>query len=150
MIQKYKKDFEVKVGISDHSLGSTLPVLSVGLGAKVIEKHFILEKSIGGPDSSFSLDEKEFTQMVESIREAESAIGKIDYNLTEKQIQGKSFSRSLYLVKDVNKGDIATKLNVRSIRPGFGMHPKELNNILKKKFNKSYKLGDRITEEMFN
>ena len=123
MMQQFAKDFDVKVGLSDHTLGITLPVAATMLGASVIEKHFILDKSIGGPDAAFSLDEAEFTQMVKAVRGAQKAIGKVSYELTEKQKSGKQFSRSLYVSKDVNKGDVITKENVRSVRPGYGLHP---------------------------
>ena len=115
------------------------------MGAKVIEKHFIIDKSIGGPDSSFSLDEKEFTEMVKMVRIAESSLGKIDFNLTEKQQSGRNFSRSLYIVRDVKKGEKVTTENVRSIRPGYGLHPKNYNKILGKKFKKNYEKGTRMS-----
>ena len=99
----YTKSFGVIPGISDHTLGITAPVVATALGAKVIEKHFILDKSIGGPDSTFSLDQNEFSQMVKNVRDAEKSLGKIEYNLTEKQKKGKDFSRSLYIVKNVKK-----------------------------------------------
>jgi len=123
MIPDFKKRYNVIPGLSDHTLGTTVPVVATSLGAKIIEKHFILDKSIGGPDASFSLDEKEFSEMVKAVREAEKAIGKVDYTLTEKQKAGRAFSRSLYVVKDIKKGEKITEENVRSIRPGFGMHP---------------------------
>lgn len=144
MINKLAQDFGTKVGLSDHTLGITVPVVSVALGASVIEKHFILDHSIGGPDAEFSLDEKEFTEMVNAVRSAEKAIGKIDYSLTPKQIKGKYFSRSLYVVNDIKKGEIITKENVRSIRPGFGLHPKYYSQILGKKVNKDIKKGERL------
>ena len=102
------------------------------------------------PDSSFSLDESEFTQMVFAVREAEKAIGKIDYNLTQKQIKGKDFSRSLYVVKDIKEGGFFTKENVRSIRPGFGAHPKYLNKIIGTVANKNFKFGDRLKKSDFS
>ncbi len=150
MMKKIAKDFNVKVGLSDHTLGITVPVVATALGATVIEKHFILDKNIGGPDASFSLDEKEFTEMVKAVRQAEKAIGKETYELTEKQREGKMFSRSLYISKNVKSGDIVSEENVRSIRPGYGLHPKYLNDILGKKFNADYKLGDRFTIDMVN
>jgi pseudaminic acid synthase len=101
MMQQFAKDFEVKVGLSDHTMGITAPVVATCIGASVIEKHFILDKSIGGPDADFSLDEKEFTEMVVAVRQAEKAIGKVDYTLTEKQQAGKNFSRSLYVIKNI-------------------------------------------------
>ena len=121
-----------------------MPIISIALGAKIIEKHFILDKSIGGPDSSFSMDEKEFTMMVKRVRDAESAIGKIDYSLTPKQKKGREHSRSLYVVKDIRRGDLITTTNVKSIRPGYGLHPKNYDLILGKKVNCNLKKGDRF------
>ena len=148
MIRDLKEKFNLHTGLSDHTLGFISPVVAISLGAKVIEKHFIIDKSIGGPDSSFSLDEKEFTEMVKMIRIAESSIGKIDYNLTEKQISGRNFSRSLYVVKDVKKGDEITSENVRSIRPGYGLHPKNYHKLLGKKFKKDFKMGTRMSFDL--
>ncbi len=133
MIKDLKERFNVKSGLSDHTMGIVTPVVAVTLGATVIEKHFILNKEIGGPDASFSLDETEFTQMVSAVRAAEKASGKISYQLTEKMKNGREFSRSLYICKDVKKGELVSEENVRSIRPGFGLHPKYYNDILGKK-----------------
>jgi pseudaminic acid synthase len=144
MIKDLAERYNVISGLSDHTLGSTVPIVATCFGAKILEKHFILNHSIGGPDASFSLDEKEFTQMVISVREAEKAIGKVDYNLTEKQKKGKDFSRSLYIVEDIQKDDFFTELNVRSIRPGFGLHPKYYNQILGKKAIVDLKKGTRF------
>lgn len=144
MMQQYAIDFNVKVGLSDHTLGNTVPIVATTLGAKVIEKHFILNKSVGGPDASFSLDEEEFKSMVKAVRESEQALGKVDYNLTEKQIKGKDFSRSLYVVKDIKKGEEITEENIRSVRPGFGLHPKYLPEIIGKTANKDLDKGDRL------
>ena len=148
MMQRFAKDFEVKVGLSDHTLGTTVPVVATALGATVIEKHFILDRSIGGPDASFSLDEKEFTEMVAAVRMAEKAIGKETYELTEKQKKGKDFSRSLYVVKDIKKGEVITEENVRSIRPGFGLHPKYYNIILGKVAKENLTAGTRLKEDL--
>ena len=145
----YVKSFDVIPGLSDHTLGITAPIVATTLGAKVIEKHFILDKSIGGPDASFSLDEKEFAQMVKSVRDSEKIIGNISYNLTESQKKGKDFSRSLYAVDEINQGEVFTNENIRSIRPGFGLHPKHLKNILGKRALFKIEKGDRITFEMF-
>ena len=146
MISDLALRYNVTTGLSDHTLGITAPILSVAFGAKVIEKHFILDKSLGGPDSSFSLDEKEFSQMVKSIREAELAIGKVNYKLSKSQKRGSSFSRSIYIIKDVKKGDTVSDENVKSVRPGFGMHPKYLPNILGKTFNSDFKKGTRMNK----
>lgn len=148
MIRDLAQRFGVTTGLSDHTLGITAPVIAVTQGAKIIEKHFILDKSIGGPDASFSLDEIEFTQMVKAVREAELALGKVDYTLTEKQKQGRKFSRSLYVVKNVKKGDVLSDDNVRSIRPGYGLHPKHLNTVLGKRFIRDIEAGERLSEEI--
>lgn len=145
MIKDMNERFGVITGLSDHTLGSTVPIVAVAFGAKIIEKHFIIDRSIGGPDATFSMNEPEFKAMVTSIRETEKAIGKIDYNLTEKQLKGKDFSRSLYVVKNIEKGETFTNENVRSIRPGFGLHPKYLNQIIGKKSNKNLEKGTRFS-----
>ena len=124
MIPDFKERFNVIPGLSDHTLGSTVPIVATTLGARIIEKHFILDRSIGGPDASFSMNEEEFTEMVKAVREAEKAVGQVSYEPTEKQKKGRGFSRSLYAVNDIKKGEVITEDNVRSIRPGFGMHPK--------------------------
>jgi pseudaminic acid synthase len=144
MIPEFAKRFNVIPGLSDHTMGSTVPVVATALGAKIIEKHFILDRSIGGPDASFSMNEQEFTEMVKAVREAEQAIGNVSYELTHKQIKGRDFSRSLYVVKDIKKGEVITEEHVRSIRPGFGGHPKELKNWLGKPSPEDFQKGDRF------
>jgi len=128
-----KETFGVEVGFSDHTLGITAPITAVALGAKVIEKHFILDKSIASPDRDFSLDKDEFAQMVKAVRDTEKLLGKVDYSLTVKKKKSRNFARSLYVTKDIKKGEVFTEENVRSIRPGFGLHPKYLKDILGKK-----------------
>ncbi|PZX92489.1 pseudaminic acid synthase [Flavobacterium aquariorum] len=150
MISDLKQRYNVISGLSDHTMGATVPIVATVLGAKMIEKHFILDRSIGGPDASFSMNEKEFTEMVKAVREAESAIGVIDYKLTEKQAQGKDFSRSLYVVQDIKAGDVITEENVRSIRPGFGMHPKFFKDILGKKVTFDLEKGDALKWDHIN
>ena len=144
MIQDFSERFGVIAGLSDHTMGSTVPVVATCFGGKIIEKHFILDRSIGGPDASFSMNEQEFANMVKAVRDAEKAIGIVDYQLTEKQQKGKDFSRSLYIVQDVKAGDVITEENVRSIRPGFGLHPKYLKDILGKTFVKDLEKGERL------
>ena len=144
MIRKFAEDFGVKVGLSDHTLGITVPVVSVAMGATVIEKHFILDRAIGGPDASFSLDEKEFTEMVTAVRQAEKAIGKETYTLTEKQKSGKAFARSLYVAENINEGEEITEVNVRSVRPGFGLHPKYLKQLIGRKAPCYLSKGERM------
>jgi pseudaminic acid synthase len=149
MVQKLAEDFDVVTGLSDHTLGSIVPIVSVCFGAKIIEKHFILDRSVGGPDASFSMNESEFKEMVIAVRQAESAIGIESYELTEKQLAGKVFSRSLYISKDVKKGDILDETSIRSVRPGYSLHPKYYYELLGKKALKDFIIGDRIKKEDF-
>jgi pseudaminic acid synthase len=145
MMQQLAIDFKVKIGLSDHTLGSTVPVIATSLGAEVIEKHFILDRSIGGPDASFSMNEIEFTAMVKAIREAEVAVGTSSYELSPKQVAGKDFSRSLYVAETIKKGDIITESSIRSVRPGFSLHPKHLPEILGLTATRDLKKGERIS-----
>ncbi len=150
MVKDLAERYGVISGLSDHTMGATVPIVATCFGAKIIEKHFILDRSIGGPDASFSMNEEEFTAMVKSVREAEMAIGKVDYTLTEKQHKGKEFCRSLYAVKDIKSGDIITEENVRSIRPGFGLHPKYLNKILGTKIMADVDRGEALSPDLFD
>jgi pseudaminic acid synthase len=145
MVKDMAERYGVITGLSDHTMGSTAPVVATVFGAKIIEKHFILDRSIGGPDASFSMNEQEFTEMVKSVREAEKAIGVIDYNLTEKQIQGRDFCRSLYVADAIDKGEPLSEKNIRSVRPGFGLHPKYYSSVLGKKVKKKLTHGDRLS-----
>ena len=145
MVKDLAQRYGVISGLSDHTMGNTVPVVATAMGAKIIEKHFILDRSIGGADASFSMDEAEFTAMVKAVREAESAIGTVNYTLTDKQRKGRDFCRSLYVVEDIKTGELLTKNNVRSVRPGFGMHPKFYKEMLGKKAAKDMEKGDRLT-----
>jgi pseudaminic acid synthase len=147
MIPDMVERFNVIVGLSDHTLGIVAPIVATAMGAKVIEKHFILDKSIGGPDASFSLEKEEFLEMVKAVRKAEKAIGKVDYSLTDKMRNSRQFARSLYVVKDIKEGEIITEGNVKSIRPGFGMHPKYLMKILGKKATINIERGTPLRKE---
>jgi pseudaminic acid synthase len=150
MIKDFKDRFNIIPGLSDHTMGFIVPVVATSLGAKIIEKHFILDKSIGGPDASFSMDEKEFKEMVDQVRLAEKAMGKVSYKLTEKQEEGKFFSRSLYAVNDIKTGEQFTSKNVRSIRPGFGLHPKYYQEVLKSTATQNIERGDALKREFIN
>lgn len=144
MVKDLAERYGVITGLSDHTMGSTVPIVATCFGAKIIEKHFIIDRSIGGPDASFSMNEQEFTDMVRAIREAEKAIGVVDYTLTDKQQKGRDFSRSLYIAEDIAEGEIFTEKNLRSVRPGFGMHPRHYKEILGKVANRNYEKGDRF------
>jgi pseudaminic acid synthase len=150
MVKDLAERYNVISGLSDHTMGATVPVVATCFGAKIIEKHFILDRSIGGPDASFSMNEEEFTAMVKAVREAESAIGKVDYTLTEKQAKGKDFSRSLYVVEDMRVGDVITEKNVRSIRPGFGLHPKHYKEILGQNVKIDIEKGEKFDLDFIN
>jgi len=143
-IQNLAETFGVMSGFSDHTLGITAPIVAVTLGAQVIEKHFILDKSIGGADADFSMDKQEFKTMVLAVRDVEKLLGKVDYSMNEKKKKNRQFSRSLYVGEDIKKGDIFTEKNIRSVRPGYGMHPKHLQDILGKKAKKDYNFAERF------
>ncbi|TDA70392.1 MAG: pseudaminic acid synthase [Clostridia bacterium] len=122
--------FGVPVGLSDHTLGIAVPVAAVALGACIVEKHFTLSRDIPGPDSAFSLEPHEFRAMVQSIREAEKALGQVCYEVGEREAASRVFRRSMFVVQDVKAGEVFTAENVRSIRPGHGLPPKFLKDVI--------------------
>ena len=132
-IANMAETFNCVVGLSDHSMGDAVDVAGITLGARVVEKHLTLRRADGGPDSVFSMEPEEYKKMVENIKNVEKALGKITYELTDKQKNSKGRARSLYVVSDVKKGEIFSKENVKSIRPGYGLHTKYWNDILGKK-----------------
>lgn len=147
-IPDIERRFKVKSGLSDHTMGIEASMIAVAMGAKVIEKHFILNKSIGGADAHFSLDETDFKAMVDAVRLTEKLIGKVDYEMTDKKKKSREFSRSLFVTKNVKKGETLTEKNIKSIRPGFGMHPKHFDKVLGKKFNDNYSKGEPLHFKM--
>lgn len=149
-IPDIKERFNVIVGLSDHTLGCEVSTAAVALGANIIEKHFILDRNMGGPDSEFSMEPQEFKEMVDSIRNVEKALGKVCYKLSDKMKANREFSRSLFVVRDIKKGDIITDDNIRSIRPGFGLHPKYLKDIIGKKVKKDLKRGTPLELDFIN
>ena len=143
-IPNLAETFGVISGFSDHTLGTTAPIVATTLGAKVIEKHFILDKLIGGADADFSLDKEEFAEMIKAVRDTEQLLGKVDYSMTDKKKKSRQFSRSLYVAEDIKEGEILTEKNVRSVRPGYGLHPKYLNDILGKRAIKDLSFGTAL------
>ena len=135
------KTFNVITGLSDHTMGTAVSVGAVALGAKIIEKHLTLRRSDGGADSKFSMEPEEFKEMVDNIRIVEKAWGNVNYDLTEKQKKSREHSRSLFVVKDIKTGEEFTHENVKSIRPGFGLQTKHINNIIGKKASTNIKKG---------
>lgn len=132
-IPNMKETFKVITGLSDHTMGHTVALGGVALGAKIVEKHLTLRRADGGADSQFSMEPEEFKIMVDNIRRLEKALGTITYDLTEKQKKSREHSRSLFVVKDVQEGEVFTKENIKSIRPGYGLETKYINDILGKK-----------------
>jgi len=140
--------FRVPVGISDHTLGTTIPVAAVALGACIVEKHFTLSRKNPGPDSSFSLEPHEFQAMVEAIRGVEKALGTVSYDVTEHEKASRVFRRSLFAVEDIAEGELFTERNVRSIRPGYGLPPKSLPEVIGKKARVTISRGTPLNGDM--
>jgi len=140
--------FGVPVGISDHTLDVTVPVTAVALGACIVEKHFTLSRDIPGPDSAFSLDPHEFKEMVEAVRTVEKALGELRYEVSEQEKKSRVFRRSLFVVKDMKAGEVFTEENVRSIRPGYGLEPKFLKEVLGRRAAFDIKKGTPLEWKM--
>ncbi|MEQ8191693.1 MAG: pseudaminic acid synthase, partial [Candidatus Eremiobacterota bacterium] len=140
--------FNTITGLSDHTTGISVPIASVALGAKIIEKHFILDRNLGGTDAPFSLEPEEFKAMVKGVREVEKALGKVNYEFTDKMKKNREFSRSLFVVKDIRCGETFTEENVKSIRPGFGLHPNFFKKIIGKKALKDIGKGSPLTWDL--
>lgn len=145
LIPKMQRDFGVKVGLSDHTLGITAPIVAASLGAKVIEKHFILDRKLGGPDSAFSIEPQEFSAMAKALREVEELLGVESYELSQKSKEGRVFMRSLFVVEDIAKGERIKEDQIRSIRPGYGIPPKMKYQVIGKKAKKALKRGEPLS-----
>ena len=133
VIPHMAETFDCLAGLSDHSMGTAVAVAGVALGAKMVEKHLTLSRADGGPDAAFSMEPEEFRKMAEEIRIVEKALGRVTYELTEKQKKSREDGRSLFVVEDIGKGEIFTEENVRSIRPAFGMHTMYYDEVIGKK-----------------
>jgi pseudaminic acid synthase len=142
--------FNVISGLSDHTLGNIAALGAVSLGAKVIEKHFIILRKDGGPDAEFSLEKEELIQFVKDIRNLEKSLGNISQGIEEKEKTNKVFKRSIYVVKDIKKGEKFTKENIKVIRPGYGLHPRYYESILGKTANLDIKLGTAFKEDFYH
>lgn len=147
-MQNMGETFGVPCGLSDHSMGSIGAVTAVALGASIIEKHFCIDRSIENPDSSFSMNPTEFKQMVCDIRQAEKAIGRVQYGSTEQEKPSQIFRRSIFCVKDIKKGEKLTQENVRIIRPGYGLAPKYYKDVLGQVALKNIERGTPLEMEM--
>lgn len=147
-IKLLEETFDVVAGLSDHSLGSIAAVTAVAMGAKVIEKHFCLSRDDNSVDSSFSMEPKEFKDMIKDIRNAEKAIGRISFDISKKEEESKIFRKSIFIVKDIEKGDTLTEENIRVIRPGNGLAPKYYDEVIGKKAGKTLEKGEPLRWDM--
>jgi pseudaminic acid synthase len=139
------KKFKVVTGLSDHTLGITTSIAAVALGASIIEKHVTFDRSEGGPDAAFSLEPDELKDLVKAIREVEQSFGKPSYNVSKNEAKNKVFRRSLFAVSDLKKGEKFTSANVKSIRPGYGLATKYLDNVLCRKASKDVERGTPLS-----
>lgn len=129
-IPAIREKFNVIPGFSDHTMGIEGPIIAVALGAQILEKHFIIDREMGGVDSHFSLDEKEFWEMVQAVRRTEKMLGQVDFSMDAKKIKNREHSRSLYVTADIRQGQRFTPDNIRSVRPGNGLHPRYYEKVL--------------------
>lgn len=132
-IADMQQRFGLPVGLSDHTLGVTAAAVAVSLGACIIEKHFTISRELPGPDAAFSLEPQEFAAMVTAIRETEKALGKVNYEINASEVKSRQFRRSLFVVENMRAGDLFTEKNLRSIRPGHGLHTRHLSEFLGKR-----------------
>jgi pseudaminic acid synthase len=144
------KAFSVPIGLSDHSLGIAVPVAAVALGACIVEKHFTLSRNVPSPDSAFSLEPQEFKTMTEAIRTVEKALGEVRYDAGEQEARSLVFRRSLFVIKDMKASGVFTEENVRSIRPGYGLHPRYLKDILGRRAARDIKRGTPLAWELIS
>lgn len=147
-ISELARRFEVPVGLSDHTMDIAVPVAAVALGACIIEKHFTLSRSLKGPDSAFSLEPAEFKAMVEAVRVAEKALGEIHFGLTDSERSSRVFRRSLFVVRDVRQGEAFSNENVRSIRPGHGLHTRHFEQIVGKRASRDIERGTPLNWDL--
>jgi pseudaminic acid synthase len=140
--------FRVPVGLSDHTLGTAVPVAAVALGAAIIEKHITLSREVPGPDSAFSLEPGEFRAMVDAVRMAQPALGQVHYGLSPSEEKSRAFRRSLFVVRDIEAGEELTAANIRSIRPGFGLPPKYLDEVLGKRALRAIARGTPLSWDL--
>ena len=145
MIKTLKDKFNLEIGLSDHTINNTASLAAVSLGASAIEKHFIINKSLKGPDSSFSIDPNQLSDLKRETEQCWRALGIGDFNRTKVEIKNKVFRRSLYFIKDIKRGETITEKHIKRIRPGYGLPPKFFNQIINMKVTKDIKRGDRVT-----
>ena len=143
-ISLLKSKFKTEVGLSDHTIGNTSAVLSVAYGVKVIEKHYTLKRSDGGPDADFSMEPSELKDLVKNVEIASKSMGKASFERKKAEESNIKFRRSIYIVKDMKKGEQLKEDNIRRIRPGFGLPPKYYNQVLGKTLNIDVEKGTAL------
>lgn len=148
-IKNLSEEFNVVTGLSDHSLGNLVPIASVAMGAKIIEKHFTISRNDGGPDAEFSLEKEELIQLVKDIRNLEKALGFVNSDIENLEKENKNFKRSIYVAKNINEGEVFTSENIKVIRPGYGLHPRYYSEIIGKKSKSNLKKGDRFEKKFY-
>jgi N-acetylneuraminate synthase len=149
-IPELSRRFGVPVGLSDHTMGTAVPVAAVALGACIIEKHLTLSRSEPGPDSAFSLEPQEFKAMVDAVRVAEKALGAVNFGIGTKEANSRVFRRSLFVVQDVKRGEVFTEENIRSIRPGHGLHTRHLPEVLGRNAARDIERGTPLSWDLVN
>lgn len=149
-LMEFKQRFDVIPGLSDHTMGPTLPMVATALGAKVIEKHITMRRDDGGPDSAFSLEPDEFSEMVQVVRDAESSLGEVSFQPSAGEIRSRDFRRSLYVVKDMKVGDRFAPDNLRSIRPANGLHPRYYEDVIGKVAARPIDAGTPLMKDHFD
>ena len=147
-IPELARKFNVPVGLSDHTIGIAVPVAAMALGACIIEKHLTLSRSRGGPDSAFSLEPHEFKEMVDTVREAERALGEVHFGISAQEASSRALRRSLFVVRDVKQGQVFTAENVRSIRPGCGLHTRHLHDIVGRRASRNIQCGTPLSWDL--
>lgn len=150
MVDLKKRFKDLKIGLSDHTLGNAIAIAAVALGAEVIEKHFTLSRKDGGVDADFSLEPHELKALCQDLRDTQKAIGHVNYERAQAEKQNMIFRRSIYAAKPIKKGESFTKENIRVTRPGYGLHPKYFNALLNKSSPEDFAFGDRITESILD
>ena len=140
--------FNVPVGLSDHTLGFEAAIVAIALGSCILEKHLTLTRNHPGPDSAFSMEPQEFKDFVKAIRAAEKTIGRVQYQITEREKSSKVFRRSLFVVRDMHAGEEFSEKNVRSIRPASGMHPRYIDEVLGRKAKKDILAGTPLSRDI--
>jgi len=149
-IPNLAETFRVVSGLSDHTEGIAVPIGAVALGAKVVEKHFTLDRSLGGPDAKFSLEPDEFAEMVKAVRNIEKALGRVTYELSEKQQKSREHAKSMFVSRNIKAGEFFTEDNIKVVRPGYGLHPKYYRKVIGKRAKRDIEKGEPLRIDLID